>query len=178
MSPWGSDKIEDSRNLSGLCDCRCQFDRLDDRRVVILRLVDPGRNRPTRRAAVSFAAGSNCAIGNLSRMITCNLTSPRGLLKRRSDPWPLTRFHLCIEAMCGPSTAFPHWMYRPSMRNPAILGHSAVLLFIATTRALQSDFAPHKENLPAIAAICRRLDGIPLAIDFAATRVATRSPEH
>jgi hypothetical protein len=65
-------------------------------------------------------------------------------------------------------------MYRPSMRNPAILGHSAVLLFIATTRALQSDFAPHKENLPAIAAICRRLDGIPLAIDFAATRVAGR----
>ena len=58
-----------------------------------------------------------------------------------------------------------------------ILGHSAVLLFIATTRALQSDFAQHKENFPAIAAICRRLDGIPLAIDFAATRVATRSPE-
>src|SRR5258706_283270 len=29
------------------------------------------------------------------------------------------------------------------------------------------------ENLPAIAAICRRLGGIPLAIDFAATRVAT-----
>src|SRR5258706_12871389 len=29
------------------------------------------------------------------------------------------------------------------------------------------------ENLPAIAAICRRLDGIPLAIDLAATHVAT-----
>jgi predicted ATPase/DNA-binding winged helix-turn-helix (wHTH) protein len=54
-----------------------------------------------------------------------------------------------------------------------IPGHSAVQLFIATTRALQSDFLPDGENLPAIAAICRRLDGIPLAIDFAATRVAT-----
>src|SRR5216684_3942574 len=62
----------------------------------------------------------------------------------------------------------------PQHEEPAnILGHSAVQLFIATTRALHSDFSPHGENLPAIGAICRRLDGIPLAIDFAATRVAT-----
>src|SRR5712675_1243581 len=54
-----------------------------------------------------------------------------------------------------------------------ILGRSAVQLFIATTGALHSDFSPTVENLPAIAAICRRLDGIPLAIDLAATHVAT-----
>jgi predicted ATPase/DNA-binding winged helix-turn-helix (wHTH) protein len=54
-----------------------------------------------------------------------------------------------------------------------ILGHSAVQLFIATTKALQSDFLLDGENLSAIAAICRRLDGIPLAIDLAAARVAT-----
>jgi predicted ATPase/DNA-binding winged helix-turn-helix (wHTH) protein len=54
-----------------------------------------------------------------------------------------------------------------------ILGHSAVQLFIATTRALRSDFSPNGEDLPVIAAICRRLDGIPLAIDLAAARVAT-----
>ncbi|MEH2473730.1 putative ATPase/DNA-binding winged helix-turn-helix (wHTH) protein [Nitrobacteraceae bacterium AZCC 2161] len=54
-----------------------------------------------------------------------------------------------------------------------IPGHSAVQLFIATTRALCSDFAPDRESLASIAAVCRRLDGIPLAIDLAATRVAT-----
>ncbi|MEH2567900.1 putative ATPase/DNA-binding winged helix-turn-helix (wHTH) protein [Bradyrhizobium sp. AZCC 2289] len=54
-----------------------------------------------------------------------------------------------------------------------IPGHSAVQLFIATTRALYSEFTPDGENLTAIAAICRRLDGIPLAIDLAAARVAT-----
>jgi non-specific serine/threonine protein kinase len=54
-----------------------------------------------------------------------------------------------------------------------ILAHSAVQLFIATTKALHSEFSPDRESLPAIAAICRRLDGIPLAIDLAATRVAT-----
>jgi predicted ATPase/DNA-binding winged helix-turn-helix (wHTH) protein len=62
----------------------------------------------------------------------------------------------------------------PEHEEPGnIPGHSAVQLFIATTRALHSDFSPDAENLPAIAAICRRLDGIPLAIDLAATRVAT-----
>jgi predicted ATPase/DNA-binding winged helix-turn-helix (wHTH) protein len=53
-----------------------------------------------------------------------------------------------------------------------IPGHSAVQLFIVTTRGLQSDFLPDGENLPAIATICRRLDGIPLAIELAAARVA------
>src|SRR5712675_557006 len=62
----------------------------------------------------------------------------------------------------------------PQYEQPGnILGHSAVQLFIATTRALQSDFSPNADDLPLIAAICRRLDGIPLAIDLAATRVAT-----
>jgi non-specific serine/threonine protein kinase len=54
-----------------------------------------------------------------------------------------------------------------------ILGHSAVQLFITQTTASNSDFSPHQEDLPAIAAICRRLDGIPLAIEFAAARAAT-----
>jgi predicted ATPase/DNA-binding winged helix-turn-helix (wHTH) protein len=54
-----------------------------------------------------------------------------------------------------------------------VLGHSAVQLFIARTTALRSEFSPQEENLPAIVAICRRLDGIPLAIEFAAARAAT-----
>jgi predicted ATPase len=62
----------------------------------------------------------------------------------------------------------------PSQDEPGnMLAHSAVQLFVATTRALQSDFSPNGENLAAIAAICRRLDGIPLAIDLAAARVVT-----
>jgi predicted ATPase len=51
-----------------------------------------------------------------------------------------------------------------------ILGHSAPALFIARAAALGSDFSSHAESLPAIAAICRRLDGIPLAIELAAAR--------
>lgn len=58
-----------------------------------------------------------------------------------------------------------------------VVEHSAVQLFIARTSALDSEFAPHRENLPAIAAICRHLDGIPLAIEFAAARAAVFGPQ-
>ncbi len=53
-----------------------------------------------------------------------------------------------------------------------ILETSAVQLFIARMTALQSDLH-YPEVLTAIAGICRRLDGIPLAIEFAAARAAT-----
>jgi predicted ATPase/DNA-binding winged helix-turn-helix (wHTH) protein len=74
------------------------------------------------------------------------------------------------------------YVYRvPPLEVPAIgreepdhiLSQSAVELFIARTKALNSDFSPHAANLPTIAAICRHLDGIPLAIEFAAARTAT-----
>jgi predicted ATPase/DNA-binding winged helix-turn-helix (wHTH) protein len=58
-----------------------------------------------------------------------------------------------------------------------VLEHSAVQLFIARAKALNSDFSPHGENLRAIAAICRHLDGIPLAIEFAAARAAMLGPQ-
>jgi predicted ATPase/DNA-binding winged helix-turn-helix (wHTH) protein len=53
------------------------------------------------------------------------------------------------------------------------LRRGAVELLIARTRALDSSFSPAFDDIPAITAICRRLDGIPLAIEFAAARVAT-----
>jgi len=54
-----------------------------------------------------------------------------------------------------------------------LLGYSAVQLFMARTRALDYDFAPTEKELAIAAAICRHLDGIPLAIEFAAARAAT-----
>ncbi len=53
-----------------------------------------------------------------------------------------------------------------------VLGHSAVQLFIVRMRALDPTFSPNNQSLRVIAAICRRLDGTPLAIEFAVTRAA------
>jgi predicted ATPase/DNA-binding winged helix-turn-helix (wHTH) protein len=47
----------------------------------------------------------------------------------------------------------------------------AVQLFIERVAAIVEDFALTDENAPAVAEICRRLDGLPLAIEFAAPRV-------
>ena len=59
-------------------------------------------------------------------------------------------------------------------RDP--LSHSAAALFLARARALGAGFKLDDDNLDAIASICRRLDGIPLAIEFAAARAAMLGP--
>jgi non-specific serine/threonine protein kinase len=58
-------------------------------------------------------------------------------------------------------------------REDDVLEHSAVQLFITRTRSVRADFQPERDRLPVIAAICRQLDGIPLAIELAAARAAT-----
>ena len=62
----------------------------------------------------------------------------------------------------------------PGQETPDhILGHSAVELFMARMNALDGGFSLHAEELTSVASICRRLDGIPLAIEFAAASAAT-----
>ncbi|MER6007617.1 BTAD domain-containing putative transcriptional regulator [Nonomuraea angiospora] len=58
--------------------------------------------------------------------------------------------------------------------DPATLGRfSAVRLFVARTAAAAHGFALAPDNAEAVAVLCRRLDGIPLALELAATRVRT-----
>ena len=54
--------------------------------------------------------------------------------------------------------------------------YGAIQLFLARARAVDHRFALSDENAPILAEICRRLDGIPLAIELAAARVRVFSP--
>jgi predicted ATPase len=55
--------------------------------------------------------------------------------------------------------------------------YSGVGLFVARAGAVKPDFALSQENVGAVVEICRRLDGLPLALELAAARVRTFSPE-
>lgn len=54
----------------------------------------------------------------------------------------------------------------------AALRHDAIRLFVARARAADPHFQLSERNVATVATICRRLDGIPLAIELAAARAA------
>ena len=55
--------------------------------------------------------------------------------------------------------------------------HDAVTLFAERAAALVPDFEVTEANMAAVAGICARLEGLPLAIELAAARIRTMSPE-
>ena len=55
--------------------------------------------------------------------------------------------------------------------------YEAVRLFIDRVLAVKPDFEVTNENAPAVAEICFRLDGLPLAIELAAARIRLFSPQ-
>ena len=77
-------------------------------------------------------------------------------------------------------------VYRvPSLSSPnqdevtkeAALGFESVMLFVERASAANPKFHLTDENASFVAQICSRLDGIPLAIELAASRITVFSPE-
>ncbi len=84
--------------------------------------------------------------------------------------------HLADErAYPVPPLALPDPTHPPSFQT--LSQYAAVRLFIDGATAARPDFAVTNENAPAVAEICHRLDGLPLAIELAAARVRVLSPQ-
>lgn len=73
-----------------------------------------------------------------------------------------------------PPLALPSLAELPSVESLA--RYAAIELFVQRARAVKADFRITDESAPAIAEICHRLDGLPLAIELAAARIKLLPP--
>jgi predicted ATPase len=92
-----------------------------------------------------------------------------------------SQFVCVIATSREPLRAAAEYVYRvPPLDVPAednidvddVLGYGAVRLFVARARAAEPRYVPGPRLASMTAAICRRLDGMPLAIELAAARIA------
>jgi predicted ATPase len=75
-----------------------------------------------------------------------------------------------------PPLALPDPKHLPAQVEQ-LTQYEAVQLFIERAQAVKAGFAVSSENAPAIAEICYRLDGLPLALVLAAARVKLFPPQ-
>jgi predicted ATPase len=74
-----------------------------------------------------------------------------------------------------PTLAVPDSAHLPEVET--LLGYAAVRLFVDRATRVRLDFALTSDNARAVAAICARLDGLPLAVELAAARVRALPPQ-
>jgi len=77
------------------------------------------------------------------------------------------------EVLRLPSLDVPHKI--ADLTPAAVIEFGAVALFVDRAKSVDKSFALTDDNSPIVAEICRRLDGIPLAIELAAARVKVLS---
>jgi predicted ATPase/class 3 adenylate cyclase len=75
-----------------------------------------------------------------------------------------------------PSLSVPESIHRLPPSEELVL-YEAVRLFVDRAAATTPGFTVTSENAPAVAQVCRRLDGIPLAIELAAARIKVLAVE-
>jgi DNA-binding CsgD family transcriptional regulator/tetratricopeptide (TPR) repeat protein len=69
------------------------------------------------------------------------------------------------------------WSWRRLPAADSLLGYEAARLFVERVRAASPGFELTERNAVAVARICHRLDGMPLAIELAAARARVLSAE-
>ncbi|MFF3752721.1 BTAD domain-containing putative transcriptional regulator [Streptomyces sp. NPDC002018] len=166
--------------LAGACapDCSIGAEPLAERVMAVLGIRESAfdsRAAPaTQRLADVLASQrlvlvlDSCeyAIDDVARLVGPLLDSAPGLHVLATSQEPLRVSGETVWPV--PSLGLP---LPGESRHDVLLASSAVRLFVERVRATGPDFAPDAATVRRIAEICRRLDGIPLALELAATRV-------
>jgi predicted ATPase/DNA-binding CsgD family transcriptional regulator len=110
-------------------------------------------------AAAPLVAGLAIACPNLNV-----ITTSRELLRVRGE-----------HEFSVPPLAVPDLTTQLPMTE--LVENAAVTLFVRQAQSVRSEFMLTEENAAIVAAICSRLDGLPLAIELAASRAKVLAPE-
>jgi len=110
--------------------------------------------------------------------------SARSLITELLDSAPELQFLLTSRELLHLSSEYeymvpPLALPESSTRITAAKAKSyeAVMLFVERARALKPNFTVTDENASSVLDICRKLDGLPLAIELAAARIKILSPQ-
>jgi class 3 adenylate cyclase len=106
---------------------------------------------------VMSAAPQVAELLSICSQVKVIITSREGLHVRAEREFPV------------PALALPDARHLPELG--VLSQYAAVALFIERAQAVKPDFQVTNTNAPAVAEICTRLDGLPLAIELAAARV-------
>lgn len=98
------------------------------------------------------------------------LAAAPGLKALTTSRAPLGIYGECLQSI--PALSLPHATDLRAIREAA-----SVRLFVARSAAVRPGFRLTSGNAGTVAAICRRLDGLPLALELAAARSRLMSPE-
>ncbi|MGZ8563460.1 MAG: ATP-binding protein, partial [Candidatus Limnocylindria bacterium] len=144
-----------------------------------LGIVDPGMHALDRLAE---QVGSRCILLVLDNFEQVNDAAPQvaELLVRapRISVLVTSRSPLRVSGEREypvPPLAVPDPKHLPDLEK--LSTYESVALFVERAMAVRPDFAMTSANAPAVAEICVRLDGLPLAIELAAARVRVLSPQ-
>lgn len=145
----------------------------------VVGLVDPGRSPLERLAEHLSGKQVLLVLDNLEQVIEAardvaellaRATSVRVLCTSRS---PL---HIYGEVEF-PVPPLPMPDPREVPPDASIVRYPAVALFAERARAVRPDFAVTDDNAEAVAEICWRLDGLPLALELTAARIRLLTPQ-
>ena len=138
--------------------------------------------RPVQEALVKHVADLRCLVilDNCEHLVQASAELAKKLLLAGAHLKILvsSREHLKVIGETTyrvPSLSAPDRHHEVSAEG--LMQFEAARLFVERATAAQSTFSVTDQNAPAVAAICHRLDGIPLAIELAAARVRTLAVE-
>lgn len=146
------------------------------------RSLNPGSSQPRLRAPwvcpISRAVQPWIVFADSSAIAACSWCwTTVNIFSMRAQRWSLSYWGLSELTILATSREPIGMAGEITWRVPSMsITDEAVELFADRASRVQPGFTIANHNAAAVGEICRRLDGIPLAIEFAAARVRSMSP--